>query len=117
MRRLSEDQVAALVAEREAGAEINDLAARFGVDRTTVMAHLRRAGAGQRRRPGRRLSPDQVQAAGKLYESGVNLLEVASAFDVDRRYLRVVLPAAGFVLRASGRQAARPNGSAPSGAR
>lgn len=101
---LSLEQVDRLLAAREAGAEINDLAAEFGVHRATVINHLRRAGVPGRKRQGRRLDPDQVRAAGELYASGMNLIEVGERFDVDRRYLRLALPAAGFELRRPGRQ-------------
>lgn len=107
LRRLSDEQVAELAAKREAGAEINELAEHYAIDRSTVIAHLHRAGVPGRRRQGRTLSPDRVRAAGELYASGVNLLDVADQFDVDRRYLRRVLPEAGFVLRPPGRRAGR----------
>lgn len=107
LRRLSEDQVIQLALNREAGAEIKELAERYGIDRSTVITHLHRAGVPGRRRQGRTLSADQVQAAGRLYASGVNLIEVGEAFDVDRRYLRKTLPAAGFALRPPGRQGGR----------
>ncbi len=106
MLPLSPEQVDALVAAREAGAEINHLAAEFGVHRATVINHLNRAGVPGRKRQGRTLSPDQVRAAGELYASGVSLIEVGERFDVDRRYLRKVLPVAGFELRSPGRQSA-----------
>ena len=106
MRRLTEDQVDFLVAEREAGAEINELAERYEVDRTTVISHLRRHGVLGRRRQGRTLDPGCLLAAGELYSSGANLIEVGEQFDVDRRYLRMVLPAAGYELRRPGRRSA-----------
>ncbi len=104
MRRLTEGQITALVADRAAGAEINDLAEKYGVDRTTVIGHLHRAGVSGQRRQGRTLDPGQMRAAGELYTSGVNLAEVGERFNVDRRYLRRVLPAAGFLMRAPGRR-------------
>ena len=107
MRRLTDAQAAQLAADREAGVEIKDLAVRYNVDRSTVINHLHRAGVPGRRRQGRTLSPEQLQAAGELYVSGLNLIEVGEQFDVDRRYLRKALPQAGFVLRPPGRQAAR----------
>lgn len=107
MRRLTVEQAAQLAEEREAGAEINELAEQFGVDRTTVINHLHRAGVSGRRRQGRTLSPDRIRTAGELYASGVNLLDVAARFSVDRRYLRTALPKAGFALRPPGRQASR----------
>lgn len=85
--RLSAEQVTQLAADREAGAEINDLAERYGIDRSTVIAHLHRAGVPGRRRQGRTLGAERIQEAGSLYASGVNLLDVAAQFDVDRRYL------------------------------
>jgi hypothetical protein len=106
MRRLTETQVSQLVADRQAGAEIKDLAALYSIDRSTVINHLHRAGVPGRRRQGRSLSPDHLQAAGELYVSGLNLIEVGERFNVDRRYLRKELPGAGFLLRPPGRQAA-----------
>jgi transposase len=107
MRRLSEEEVVRLAGEREGGAEIKELAVRYSIDRSTVITHLHRSGVPGRRRQGRSLSPDRVRVAGELYASGVNLLDVAAQFDVDRRYLRRVLPEAGFALRPPGRRAAR----------
>ncbi len=45
-RRLTPEQVAQLVREYEAGDDIRALAARWGLHRTTVAAHLGRAGVG-----------------------------------------------------------------------
>ena len=104
MRQLGPEQVARLVAAREAGAEINDLAREHGIHRATVIAHLNRAGVEHRTWAGRHLSPEQVRAAGQLYASGANLIDVGQQFGVDRRYLRKVLPEAGFALRRPGRQ-------------
>jgi hypothetical protein len=103
-RQLTKDEVESLVAARLAGAEINQLADQFGVHRATVIKLLSRAGVPHRRRQGRSLSPDQLVAAGELYVSGVNLIEVAERFDVDRRYLRRALPEVGFEVRPPGRQ-------------
>jgi hypothetical protein len=107
MRRLSEPQVIQLALDREAGVEIKELAERYGIDRSTVITHLHRAGVPGRRPQGRTLSSDQVQAAGELYSSGVNLIAVGEVFDVDRRFLRKALPAAGFTLRPPGRRAGK----------
>lgn len=106
-QRLAPAEVEELAALRRAGAEINDLAERFGVHRSTVMSHLSRAAVPQRRRQGRTLTPEQIQSAGRLYASGLSLVEVGERFNVDKRYLRRVLPEAGFTLRPPGRQAAR----------
>jgi hypothetical protein len=83
------------------------LAERFGIGRNTVMAHLEREGVPGRRWPGRALNPEQLEAAGQLYETGLNLIAVVEQFNVDRRYLRKALPAAGFMLRRPGQQKRR----------
>ena len=108
MRRLTADQVAQLTADRLAGNEINELADRYGIDRATVIRHLHRAGVPGRRRQGRTLDRERLQAAGEMYVAGNSVTAVAERFDVDRRYLRLALPAAGFELRPPGRQA-RPS--------
>lgn len=103
-RRLTADQVAQLATNRLAGSEINELADQCGIDRTTVIRHLQRAGVPGRRRQGRTLDRKQLQAAGEMYVAGHSVAAVAEQFDVDRRYLRKVLPEAGFPLRSPGRQ-------------
>jgi transposase len=91
---------------RETGSEINDLAEHFGIHRSTVIAHLNRQGVEGRRRQGRALSDERLHQAGEFYVAGHSLIETGDRFDVDRRYLRKALPAAGFELRRPGRQAA-----------
>jgi transposase len=103
-RKLDQEAVEALISARTNGAEIDDLAERFGIGRNTVMAHLEREGVPGRRWPGRTLNPEQLEAAGQLYRTGLNLIAVGEEFDVDRRYLRKALPAAGFTLRKPGQQ-------------
>ncbi len=93
-----------MVASRLAGEEIGVLAERFRIDRNTVMSHLKRRGVPGRRWPGRILTEDQLQAAGRLYASGVRMELVGEQFGVDRRYLRRVLPELGFIIRRAGQQ-------------
>ena len=104
---LAPTDVEDLVAARLAGAQIQDLALRFQVDRTTVLNHLRRAGVPHRRAQGRTLTVEQIRLAGQLYLSGLSLVAVGKQFDVDKRYLQRVLPPAGFALRRPGRQQQR----------
>jgi hypothetical protein len=68
------------------------------------MEHLRRQGVEKRRWPGRTLPAEQVEEAGRLYQTGLNLEAVAERFDVDRRYVRKALPAAGFPIRRPGQR-------------
>ena len=105
MVHLTPEHLDQLVAARLAGAQINELARQFNQHRATIIKHLNDAGVPHRARRGRELSPERLEAAGLLYASGLSLLEVGERFDVDRRYLRQALPAAGFALRPSGPQA------------
>jgi hypothetical protein len=104
LRGLTEVEVAELVSLRQTGEQIDVLAERFGIGRSTVMAHLQRRGVPGQRWQGRTLTDDQLADAGRLYESGVNLITVAERFGVDRRYLRQALPEAGFPIRRGGQQ-------------
>lgn len=91
---------------RETGSEINELAEHFGIHRATVINHLNCQGVEGRRRQGRALSDEQLEQAGEFYARGHSLIETGERFDVDRRYLRTALPAAGFELRRPGRRKA-----------
>jgi hypothetical protein len=68
------------------------------------MTHLKREGVAGRRWPGRILNDEQLEEAGRLYESGLRSELVAEQFDVDRRYLRKALRDAGFTIRRGGQQ-------------
>ena len=68
-----------LVAMYQVGATIGELAARFGVHRTTVTAHLVRAGMDRRRRG---LGPQQVEEAARLYGEGWSLARLGERFGV-----------------------------------
>jgi transposase-like protein len=109
LRRLSVDEVRELVKARNQGAEINQLAEQFDINRDTVMRHMQQAGVPKQRWQGRTLSPERLEEAGQLYASGVSVIKVAEQFAVDRRYLRKVLPDAGFPFRSPGRQKAQPS--------
>jgi hypothetical protein len=103
-RKLTQNEVQALVQARTEGSEIDALAEQFGIGRNTVMAHLERQGVPGRRWPGRTLTPEQLEQAGQLYASGLNLIAVGEQFSVDRRYLSKALRAAGFTIRSRGQQ-------------
>jgi transposase-like protein len=76
-RRLSAEQVAELVAAHQEGATQQELAARFGIYRTTVAAHLDRAGITNRRGA---LTPEQVAEAIDLYAQGWSLAKIGDQF-------------------------------------
>jgi len=77
-RRLVAAEIQELVRAYEAGATIMELRDRLEISRTTVIAHLRRAGVVTRynRLEGRR------DEAKRLYEQGWSLARVAAHFDV-----------------------------------
>ncbi len=63
--RLTEAEVAELVALRQAGEQIDILAERFGVGRNTVLAHLKRRGVPGQRWRGRTLNAEQLDEVGR----------------------------------------------------
>ena len=63
-----------------AGELVNDIAARFGVSRTTVIGHVTRRGL-PRRSDGR--SATDLRAAANLYADGHSLATVGQQFDVN----------------------------------
>ncbi len=105
-RRLLLSEIEELIAARVAGAEINDLATRFGIHRATVIKHLNQSNTPKRRRQGRTLTPDQLLGAGEAYNSGLSLVEVGKRYGVDRRQVSRALKKAGVVIRAPGRMMA-----------
>jgi DNA invertase Pin-like site-specific DNA recombinase len=78
-RRLDVEEVDRLLQHYRAGDRINDLAAEFGISRTTVMKHVERAGAPRRRN----IIRDHLEDARRLYESGWSLARVGRHFGVD----------------------------------
>jgi hypothetical protein len=80
-RRLSRPEVEALVADYEAGKRVGELAEVYGIHRTTVSAHVARAGKTRGR-----LSEAQVDEAVRLDEQGWSLRAVGRHLDVaDKR--------------------------------
>ena len=93
-RRLRLHDVARLVADYFAGATIDNLAAAYGVNRTTVNAHLDRAGAARPVRRGK-LSERQVRQAGRAHRDGVRITELAVELGVSEETLRRALRRVG----------------------
>jgi transposase-like protein len=92
---LTQVQVSELVAKHERGVAINEIAATFGIHRTTVMTHLDRAGV--QRRTGR--MQRSLGEARSMYESGASLSCVAKQFGVDAETVRRAFKSAGTSLR------------------
>jgi len=78
-RQLDADQVEELIAGYRSGATVYELGDRFGIERRTVSAILRRHGVPMRRRG---LSPEQVDHAIHLYKLGWSLARVGDHFGV-----------------------------------
>jgi DNA-binding MarR family transcriptional regulator len=79
-RQLDADQVQALIQSYTAGVTTYELGDRFGIDRRTVSAILRRRGVDMRQRG---LSPSQIDDAIRLYNSGWALARVGEHLGVD----------------------------------
>ena len=77
--RLSPPDIERLTAAYAEGNSVLQLAARFNVDRTTVLDHLERNGA-PRRRMGLKLSDEDVDEATVLYRDGLWLEVIGHRF-------------------------------------
>lgn len=100
-RRLSPPEVEALVADYEAGGRVGELARVYGLHRTTVAAHVARAGKTRGQ-----LTEAQVDEAVRLYEQSWSLRTVGRHLDVAAKTIRRVLDRRAVVVRPRGRIAA-----------
>lgn len=92
---LPADRVAELVDDYQAGASVEDLAARFGIHRATVAQPLHRNGVPIRHRG---LDGQQINPAVQLYQPGHSLTRIGSRVDVHAEIVRQVLRARGIQL-------------------
>jgi transposase-like protein len=77
--RLSPTDIERLVKRYRTGTPINDLAAEFEINRTTVMKHIERTGAPRRRG----VVLDHLDEARRLYEQGWSLARLGRHLGVD----------------------------------
>ena len=91
-RRLSRGVVDKLAHLYEEGASMDALARRYGVHRTTIIAHLDRRGVA-RRRVARKMTDALVARASRRYAEGLSVADVASEFGVHRKNARPGVPA------------------------
>jgi hypothetical protein len=101
LRRLSAHEVEALLADYEAGGRVGELAKVYGIHRTTVSAHVARAGKTRGQ-----LTEARADEAVRLYEQGWSLRAVGRHLDVADKAIRRVLDSRAVALRARGRVAA-----------
>lgn len=95
-RRLTALQVEQLAVEYLAGDDMTVLAAHWGLHRTTVAGHLRRAGIELRRQG---IPTERVNEAIRLYGEGWSLERLAGRYCCDDETVRQTLKRAGFHLR------------------
>ena len=77
--RLGHADIERLIAGYTEGSSVLQLAARFNIHRTTVLAHLERNGV-PRRRSGPKLSDEDVHEAAVLYRDGLSLKAIGVRF-------------------------------------
>lgn len=100
-RRLGPDEVAALVAAYRKSVPVEELAASFRVNRTTVLGHVRRHGTPKRDR--RALQGADLERAIELYVGGWSADWVGRELKVAASTVRRALKDAGVTLRPKGR--------------
>jgi len=96
VRRLSHQQVAALVKEYQAGATAYELSQRFNIHRETVSLHLHRQAVKMR---GQGLNEPQVMSAARLYEQGWSCARIARHYNVNPGTIWLRLHAIGVQMR------------------
>ena len=97
-RRLSAADIADLCRLYQEGCSIDSLARQYGVNRTTIISHLDRAGI-ERRRVARKMTDDSVGKAAKRYDEGAPLAVGAQGFNVHARTLAREFRQAGVSIR------------------
>jgi DNA-binding CsgD family transcriptional regulator len=80
--RLRAPDIDALVDRYRAGDTIIQLADRFGINRTTVIAHLDRRGV-QRRAIAKQWDHETLTSAARTYQNGYSLADIAAQFGLD----------------------------------
>jgi DNA-binding CsgD family transcriptional regulator len=94
--RLRPAEIEELVSSYLAGTKVKDVAVRHGINRSTVIRHINRAGV---RRHYPTLSPEEVTEAAQLYRSGKSLLDVGAHFGVHASTVRTYLLKGGLEMR------------------
>lgn len=97
-RQLETGQVEQLIADYRAGVTVYQLGNRFGIDRRTVGAILKRNGVQTR---WQRLSPAQIDEAVELYEAGWSLARIAERVGVTPTTVHRRLRDRGVRMRAA----------------
>ena len=102
-RRLSPAEVSELAGQYVGGLTVDQLAAKWSINRGTVMGHLKRQGV-KTRRPSGVLEGERLAEATELYGSGVSLNQLGKQFELDPKTVRARLAESGIEIRSRGRQ-------------
>jgi DNA-directed RNA polymerase specialized sigma24 family protein len=95
-QRLPNDRVQQLVADYAAGATMKEVAARYGLHRTTVAGHLRRAGVELRRQG---VPDEKLTEMVCLYGEGWSLQQLGERYDCSADTVRLALLKARVTMR------------------
>ena len=101
-RRLALEEMVDLIAAYRRGVPVEELAASFRINRTTVLRQVRRHGVPKRDR--RALRPDDVAKAAKLYAEGRSAEWVVEELKVAASTVRRALKQVGITMRPGGRR-------------
>jgi DNA-binding CsgD family transcriptional regulator len=96
MRWLRADEVKELVTGYQSGVSVNSLAEQFKINRTTVLAHIDRAGIA-RRYP--KIGSKELPKIIESYSRGESLAQVGNHFGLNPGTVRSALRKAGVQMR------------------
>jgi chromosome segregation and condensation protein ScpB len=94
--------IEALLTDYATGLKIAELVERYGINRSTVYAHLKRHYVD--RRPTTKLTPAQIAEAAEAYRAGATSMELGERYGVGCDTILRRLRKAGVELRRSGRR-------------
>ena len=94
--RLSSQELAAFCAAYQDGMPVRELAQRFKISQHTVSEHARRQGLLLHNRL---LTPQEVEEAGRLYESGLSLMKIGRKLGRRGETVRQALMRSGVEIR------------------
>jgi DNA-binding CsgD family transcriptional regulator len=97
-RRLTPAEIEALLAAYRGGASVPEVCLLLGINRTTVLAQLERAGVSRRPNTAK-LSGSRLTQAAQLYEAGLSLASVGQRLEVNAATVRTALAKTGVAIR------------------
>ena len=95
-RRLLPAEIVELVAHYQTGPKVNDLAARYGINRSTVIADINRTRV---RRHCPALASEEIAEAAEIYRSGRSLAAIGRQLGVNASTVRTAQVRVGVVMR------------------